>query len=818
MHRLNRRTFVQLSTGALLTTASGQLLPSQVVSAGTPSVTSKDGLIRVQGPNYLWQYAPTDDRFTLLDSRHRLIVGGTMQPAVIVAPADDASQRICKPGKLISSQADQGRVVFIYEGVNTVSIPDPTQPVSPAVPPANSKASRRSAPPIPIEPPTVERSARITMTWRFDQNGIWIDPILYEATAPQDVVSLHYFLDNDGLSTNPTLHPTYLIVPGVVSGSTVSPILHNAVNLNQSFWLGRGSFIPGVTQQWALPVHYFCGFSAPSPGPERNLYTEYKSDAFTLGLAGLPSGDLYLQLNQGHASPWIDYRSDIWKQLRGPGKLTLGAAFLCAVAPDYYQSIAAYYQGLLHAGAIQRKHNTVDKTETALKPQFCTWGAQRTRGKANEKLDEAFLTGIYKELKASGMKAGLFSIDDKWEGAYGNLVHSAKRFPHFIEFLDQLRNDHMKIGMWAAIMRCEDPSALGLTLDQMLKQPDGAPFVTRGAGDAKYYILDFTQPEVAKALTDLVIGFMRRYKPDLFKFDFGYELPAIATAAPANKQWSGERLMWKGLEVVVKAMRSENPNIVVMYYNLSPLFLDFIDLHSSDDLYLDIGDYEVEANRRFYFSSLMGQLGVPTYGSSGYDWSSSPSIWFDSAAIGSIGSLNDFAGDERGEVSTPEIIARYNGITHVLRQSATFEILPIGGIQYAPTSGAHAHSWARFEDGQLVLFARRPIIANGEDQRLTNQHIDPRIKGVLHSASPVIVASKTNEAITRSNNLAIVSYGGGEIVLHRDQGTQAQIIAHYFSGVTAHSAVTIFNSQLVLTVNINHNPTDPLEWIEVRVS
>jgi hypothetical protein len=59
-------------------------------------------------------------------------------------------------------------------------------------------------------------------------------------------------------------------------------------------------------------------------------------------------------------------------------------------------------------------------------------------------------------------------------------------------------------------------------------------------------------------------------------------------------------------------MREENPDLAVMYYNLSPLFLDYFDLHSPDDLFADTGDYDVEANRRFYFSSLMGTLGVPT--------------------------------------------------------------------------------------------------------------------------------------------------------------------------------------------------------------
>jgi hypothetical protein len=104
----------------------------------------------------------------------------------------------------------------------------------------------------------------------------------------------------------------------------------------------------------------------------------------------------------------------------------------------------------VQAGIIQIKNNAAHKTAVALTPEFCTWGAQRDRGKAGDKLDEAFLNEIYAEMRSSGMKAGLFSIDDKWEGAYGNLEHSSTRLPHFEEFLTRLRADGLKIGIWAA--------------------------------------------------------------------------------------------------------------------------------------------------------------------------------------------------------------------------------------------------------------------------------------------------------------------------------------------------------------------------------
>ena len=129
-----------------------------------------------------------------------------------------------------------------------------------------------------------------------------------------------------------------------------------------------------------------------------------------------------------------------------------------------------------------------------------------------------------------------------------------------------------------------------------------------------------------KGLRGRARRFIRRYQPDLIKFDFGYEIPSLALAAPQDMNYAGERMLLKGLEVVVEAMRQENPDAVVMYYSLSPLLRKYIDLHSPDDLFDNCGEYEIEANRRFYFSSALAEIGMPTYGSGGYDWGSMPQI------------------------------------------------------------------------------------------------------------------------------------------------------------------------------------------------
>ena len=173
MLTLNRRTFVQLSCGAALGAASRQV--SGLVDA--PSIFTQPGAVRVTGSNYSWEYSQKDDTFKLLDSKNRLIVSGRMQPAVVVAPASEPALRQCSLGKPSAPRSENGRVTVAYEGVNG--------------------------------------TGRLSVTWRFDEHGIWTEPVVYEAPADQDVVSLHYFSDVKDGKPVPSLHASFLVIPGI---------------------------------------------------------------------------------------------------------------------------------------------------------------------------------------------------------------------------------------------------------------------------------------------------------------------------------------------------------------------------------------------------------------------------------------------------------------------------------------------------------------------------------------------------------------------------------------------------------------------------
>ena len=770
MKTLTRRELARLSAAAALSAGWGKAQSQKQA----PQVIDRGQRLEVTGANYFWEYSRDNDTFRLLDPQSRVMTTGRLQPAVVVA-RQDGHPPASRAGRLQDWRIEPGKVTLHYADVNG--------------------------------------DATLNVAWRFEPEHVWIEPVAYESPSPGDVVNLRYFADPKEGYVAPSLSSTYLVVPGISEGSSVSPIARGTVHLNETVWLGRGSSVPGLLQQWGLPVHFFCGFNiAASDEGSQYAYTKRLSNAFVCGLGELPDGDLFLDLNEGRSSLWIDCRSDLWKHMRTPGKLTLGSRLLWAFGSNYYDAIGRYYAGLVTAGTIRKREDSPQKTAVALTPQFCTWGAQVARDKASGKLDEAFLRELYAELKSSGMKAGMFSIDDKWEGTYGKLEHSSERFPHFEQFLDEVRAGGHRIGLWAALMRCERPSDLGLTEDHVLKCSDGKPFVA--SEHPKYFILDFTQPEVAKVLADLARKFVRRYRPDLVKFDFGYELPPLSKAAPKDMRWAGERLMWKGLDVVIRAMREEKPDLVVMYYQLSPFFIEYFDLHSPDDLFLASGEYDLEANRRFFFSSLLGRLGVPTYGSSGYDWASAPDIWFDSAALGTLGSLNDFRADEQGEAATADRIARYNGLVETLRPAMTFEIVPIGVEYEAPTRGARARSWARLEGGELVLLALRPV--NPAEENLLASPVPPAIAAAVKAGMPVVVASKNREGIEKSKSLGIVPYSDGTVAIRREAGQRARVTSHYFGDRVAHSDAVVENQLLTLHVERNADTKEPLEWIEVQ--
>src|SRR5215208_921368 len=149
---------------------------------------------RVEGEQYAWEWSMQDDRFSVRDARGRTIVRGTLQPAVAVSPRDGTGTNRCAGGMPVEHEARDNAVTVRYEGVNG--------------------------------------SAQLLITWRFGEEGLWLEPIVYNTGAEEDIVSLTYFARTTGESVSPALHSSHCVVPGLSMSSGVSPVVQAEAELN----------------------------------------------------------------------------------------------------------------------------------------------------------------------------------------------------------------------------------------------------------------------------------------------------------------------------------------------------------------------------------------------------------------------------------------------------------------------------------------------------------------------------------------------------------------------------------------------------------
>ncbi|MCW3818905.1 hypothetical protein ONA91_31145 [Micromonospora sp. DR5-3] len=652
--------------------------------------------------------------------------------------------------------------------------------------------------------------AGTTVVWRFDDAGLWLEPVGYAGCDGEDVLAVHYFATVEDGRPRPALRFDYLIQPGLSGSSALGPVLPTDSRIDVDCWLGHGATADRdrIAQQWALPSHYFAGLSIQGHPNARGGLTEHRSDAFCCGLADLPAADVRLCLSRGLVGPVVDVRSDLWGQARGAGPHLLGPTWHWSVGADYRQAIRGYYRGLVEAGRIAPKRNSAAKNSVAALPQYNTWGAQLVMEQHSDRFDQPALEAIYDRLRNSGMRSACFVIDDKWEREYGHLEHCEQRFPRFDEFLARLRADGLALGLWAAFLRCEQPESLGLDTSHMLHGPDGRPIVL-GQAARPYYLFDVSRPQVRAVLAERVRRFIRRYRPDLVKFDFGYELPSLSRGAPADPSWAGERLLRLSLDVIVGTMRAEHPDIVVMYYSLSPLFVDHFDLHSTDDLWRCAGEYHLEVNRRLFFSSLLGEIGVPSYGSGGYDWVAMGEIWFDSIASGSLGSLGSFVGDQRDSDPDPGDIARHNGLAAISRAGNTFSVTPLRPTWLGGSSGARSSSWLRCENNVPMLVALRTHHLDGG--RGPASYAD-----VVHTDVQVVVASRTDDGIGSSRRLGVVPFGDGQVTIRHDGPARAAAVTvHRLGGAVVRQRCAVDGGWLRLPLSERLEGA-PVEWLDVE--
>ncbi len=742
------------------------------LSSAHAQVSATPGGIEARTPTYTWTWDRAGDTFALKDEDGRCVVTGPQGPVVVVA----------------------------VNGVLLAPIDATVQDVS----------EQDSA--VAIISTDDRSGLRVRTRWVFETDHVRLEAVELTSDTVMHVVDMTSFATVIDGTVTPGLRSDWVVHPGPNNSPVLGPVIPSWSNLDLRLWLGRGSGTPhDDNQQWALPAHYFAGMSVEGGLQTTGAFSSRLSSAYCLGLAEMPNADHLFRMTDGRYSPVFQVRSDLWGQTRtGSGPIRVGPAQLMTLGSDYRDAIRSYYAVALRTGSAVRPRTSPAKADTLRRSAWNTWGAQTQIGPEAVWMDQALLESIYDDARAAGLRPGMFVVDAKWEGTYGVLEHDANRLPRFEEFLGRVRADGLKIGMWAAFMRCENPSAVGLTDEHMIRGRDGAPISRQNWLD-EFYLYDASHPRTREVLRGLVRKFAERYRPDLVKFDFGYEIPSLAETIPHDPSWGGEKILRRCLEVIVGELRSVLPDVVVMYYHLSPLMNDLVDLVAPDDLFVAMEETHLSTNRRVYLSSPLAELGVPYYSSSGYDCASLQQIWFDAALAGPVGALVGFRGDVWGARPSAEDVACFNGISDLTRPATVFTFEPHHPNRLGGSQGATAASWVRREQDEVVGAAIRTMGLDGLP-------VAAEIPGVAATTAQVVVLSTTDAPLARTSGLGVVPFGEGRLSLRREEDAEvAHIRVRLLGGASSTTSALVTDSRLGIDL-MTHIDGVPVERIEVTIS
>jgi hypothetical protein len=723
--------------------------------------------VRVEGESYRWEWQRSTDRVVLRDRADQPIATQLLQPYVRVQPAADRGSGRCVDVSVVGH-----RLAVTYDGVND--------------------------------------GGRLAVRLRFEATYYVLESVAYDSPRQEEVVALYYAYGDTHGAPGPNAEADYYVVPGA-NQAPEQHILHAWGLANGRLSLGCfGIFAGTFLQQPFLPHYLVAVYSGVRPVGATGPTVEIgRSGAACLGLAAVPDGNVMLEVADKRFSPYLNFRSDLWHFKSGPGALRFDAPWISAIAESWYEAIRGYFRALMAEGYARPKAREAVPV-SAYWPEYDTWGDQCARAADLEAFTEDHLQAIYRDFRASGLRARLFVIDAIWEQGPGALEHSAERFPNFEAFLDQVRADGYEVGLWAAFPRCRDYRLYGLDADAVLRTPDGVPYYVHPPySPTGWYVFDPTHPEAQRHLQQRARALVERYRPKLIKIDFGYEIPTPDIAAPHDLRWAGERLFQKLLEVVVPAIRQADPEVAIQYYALTPLLAAYYDHVSFDDMWLSRRTYHDAFNKRAVLATLCGEFGVVPYGSTGYDWASALDIWFDTPVVGTLGCLAPFCGDEQGDRATPERVAKYNGIARLTRRNPHFRVEFLDAELQHHALGPRAASWARLEDGRPVVVALRPRADR-------DGVVGDRYEDLVAADCPVVAASLDEHGLAEATRIGLVPYGTGTVRIGRT-AERARVTARLFGGGSLELPARREGRGLAIGVQESTSEGTPIELIEVRL-
>lgn len=455
------------------------------------------------------------------------------------------------------------------------------------------------------------------------------------------------------------------------------------------------------------------------------------------GAGSLPDAPMVLKLQSSMGCIEFLYREDLWgagqqeRVWRKPLCITFGE--------NAWLAFRGYFHSFPEKEPLSNVHQ---------KAIWNTWGNWRNK--------EYPIRPMVDFAKQTGTE--VFVVDDPWEESQGLGKPSTERFPDFQADLDYIEKSNMQRGIWETLGWIKDTAACGLTKNDLIVGKDGKPSKASwnfNPFDPGYFCIDISSAHAREFLKERTIWTMKNIQPKLIKLDFGYGMPSPDRGVPRNPELRGERYCFELMKIISKAAKSVDPDVTIMYYGISPLFLPVVDMVSLDDQ----GDlwYAVKEGHDQWsiWASLLSDQQVAISGSSGYDWHKDDEVVLNSFILGSPGAVLATHLDD-GSPVPEKYLNRRLALNTWFRKTVQWEPVWLNSHLGGLTGPPQLKCWGRQEkiDGKDELTAL--VLSAGNQVDL--EELKP-----FEWEGRWALVSQTGGGILNTSQLAVIPFDAGFI-------------------------------------------------------